>query len=197
MVAGWDDRGVRRRSHRSGRAAARRNPGLYHAWAWFLPDGSGLLLYGTQAAENPRFGVHRFEGGEMRMITRERVLGNAVAFSPDGRFVAVARQDGSLAAYPLHDGEVRPLPRLTPGETPIQWSADGRRLYVTRLGLAQAAVYLVDCESGARTLWRTLSPADPAGAGILNDVFLTRDGSAYAYHFGRDLDELQVVDGLV
>jgi len=27
-------------------------------------------------------------------------------------------------------------------------------------------------------------------------VFLTRDGTAYAYHFIRNLDELHVVDGL-
>jgi hypothetical protein len=57
-------------------------------------------------------------------------------------------------------------------------------------------VYLVDCASGARSLWRSMSPADPAGVSGIGDVFLTRDGTAYAYHFQRNLDELHVVDGL-
>ena len=56
-------------------------------------------------------------------------------------------------------------------------------------------VYLVDCANGSRSLWRTLSPADPAGVAGLSDLFLTRDGSAYAYTFVRFLDELHVEDG--
>ena len=196
MVAGMDDKGVVVVPTGPGEARRVETPGFSTTFAWFLPDGSGLLLSGTETGGSPRFGVILFEGGGLRLVTPDKVLGTAVAFSPDSRFVAVARPDGALSAYPLREGEVRPLPRLLPGEAPFQWTADGRRLYVARNRGLPVAVYLVDCASGARSLWRTLSPADPAGVGGFNDMFLTRDGSAYAYTFVRFLDELHVVDGL-
>jgi hypothetical protein len=196
LLAGLDGKGVVVVPTGPGEALRVETPGFSTMFAWFLQDGSGLLLYGTETGGSRRFGVHHFAGGGLRMVTRETVLGGAVAFSPDGRFVALARPDGSLSAYPLREGEVRPLPRLLPGELPLQWTADGKRLYVSRLRGLPMDVYLVDCSSGARSLWRTLSPADPAGVPGLSDVFLTRDGSAYAYHFARLLDDLHVVDGL-
>jgi hypothetical protein len=60
-----------------------------------------------------------------------------------------------------------------------------------------ATRYRVEFESGRRTLWRTLSPADPVGVefgGAASGI--TPDASAYCYSYLRRLGDLFVIDGL-
>lgn len=119
----------------------------------------------------------------------------AVALSPDGNFLAVARPDGQLAAYPLAGGNPRHLPALQPGEVPIQWSDDGRALFARSFQGSRSDVFRFDLEKGHRVFWRRLmSSALAAGAGI-NDVFLTPDGRNYCYGATGELDELHLIDG--
>ena len=58
-----------------------------------------------------------------------------------------------------------------------------------------ARIFLVDLETGHRTLWKEIIPGDPSGATI-GRVLLTPDGKSYAYALARDLSKRYLVEGL-
>ena len=122
------------------------------------------------------------------------LIGNAV--SPDGKWVAATGPDLKVALYPTEPGEPRLISGIAPDELPVRWSADGRSLYVLRRSEAPARVYLVDLETGRRTLWRELSPPDPAGVIQIGPIVITPDGKSYVYSYRRILDDLYLVKGL-
>jgi len=59
-----------------------------------------------------------------------------------------------------------------------------------------ARVEKVDVSTGARGLWKELSPPDLDGVTNLVRIRITPDGSSYAYTYFRLLSELFLVDGL-
>ena len=102
--------------------------------------------------------------------------------------------------YPLAGGTPRPIPGALPELTPMQWTADGTELYMrvwtpfaTDL---ETSVFRVSLRTGARTLWRTIRAADPAGAGYPRGVMITPDGRAYTYNYVQVLQDLYVATGL-
>ncbi|MBN1567155.1 MAG: hypothetical protein JXA73_04880 [Acidobacteria bacterium] len=114
--------------------------------------------------------------------------------SPDGSQVAAITQDYTLLLSPLQGGEPRTVTKLSADETVNQWSADGRTLFVSCPG-TRLEVSGIDLPSGARRLWKTFQPPDPAG--VRASVFLaTPDARGYAYSYMRILDELYCVEGL-
>jgi hypothetical protein len=151
-------------------------------------------------------------GGMPRGYVQEIPDGLPRAFTPEGVVLpakAAVRGDGSILGrfgtewhlYSLDGREPRPVPVLTARDVPLQWSADDRVLYVgVNLGAPQPSrndVYRVEFESGRRTLWRTLSPADPVGVEFGGGAsVITPDASAYCYSYLRRLGDLFVVDGL-
>ena len=118
------------------------------------------------------------------------------AVSPDGTLVAAIGAGRQVMLYPVDGGSPRPVPGLSPGEWPTQWTADSKSLYVYRRTDLPARVYRVDLASGRRELWKELGPADPAGVTGLGHVLVTPDGRAYAYNFRRALSDLYLVEGL-
>ncbi|HWW61037.1 MAG TPA: WD40 repeat domain-containing protein, partial [Thermoanaerobaculia bacterium] len=121
----------------------------------------------------------------------------AFALSPDARFVAGMNADETIVLYPI-DGSLTAVavPGVEKGEIPIQFSADGAALYVYRPNALPANVQRVELATGARTLWREFSPADPAGVYKISPVLVTPDGNAYAYDALRTLSDLYVAEGL-
>jgi hypothetical protein len=103
--------------------------------------------------------------------------------------------------FPSHGGEAQPLPALKPGDFPIQWGDDGRHVYtVDNTGDVTSPtfdVFRVELTTGARVLWKTLSPSDPVGVeGLRGTVVITPDARSYCYSYMRRLGDLFVVDGL-
>ena len=92
------------------------------------------------------------------------------------------------------------MPALKPGDFPLQWSHDGRYLYGRQRGDVRSPavdVFRVELTTGARVLWKTLSPSDPVGVeGIRATVVITPDAQSYCYSYMRRLGDLFVVDGL-
>ena len=164
----------------------------------WLPDGKQILLIGRESGrELGRLFIQGLEGGKPRLISPEGV-GGAIAISPDGRLVAATGLDQKIALYPVDGGEPRPVPGAAEGDLPLQWSADGRLLYVRqRVELYSAArVFRLDLKTGKRMLWKELFPEDPAGVVGTDSVRLTPDGRSYAYNYYRVLSDLYLVDGL-
>jgi hypothetical protein len=161
----------------------------------WLPDSSGLVMAGRQRGRPQRLFVQSLDGGTARPITPERVSARQVVVSPDGHWVAASSPDTDLALYPIAEGAPRKVAGVEKDDQPLQWSADGRTLYVQR-GRVPMEVFAIDLASGTRTLWRTFGPEDRAGVGSLTRICLTRDTKSYAFGYSRALSELYLVDGL-
>lgn len=115
--------------------------------------------------------------------------------SPDGNRVVARNSAGSLVWLTAGTG----APHVIPGDLRhygvAGWSSNNREIYTYNRQGSVAKVERVDVESGRRTPFRELAPADPAG---VIDVWprITPDGKYYVYSVGRHLAELFVVSGL-
>jgi hypothetical protein len=85
-----------------------------------------------------------------------------------------------------------------PKDALIQWSADGRFLYIRGAGDSSLEFFRVSLSTGRRELWKRIEPADPVGwIGIQPAaVRMTPDGKSYAYSYWKTLTELYLVDNL-
>jgi Tol biopolymer transport system component len=161
--------------------------------ASFLPGGKEVVFTGSESGHGARLYVRDFAGGKPRAVTPEGYGGGLV--SPDGKWSTVRGPDRKRYLYPLAGGEPIPLSALDPEDTPLQFSADGRFLYVSRVTEAPAQVYRMEIATGRRELWKTLMPSDAAGVSAINPL-LTPDGSAYVYNYTRVLSDLYLVEGV-
>jgi eukaryotic-like serine/threonine-protein kinase len=163
--------------------------------AGWLPDGSGLVLAARHPERPQRLFVQPLAGGEPRPVTPEAVSAGQIVVSPDGGWVVGVPRGQAPALYPLAGGEPRPITGAEVDDRPLQWSADGKTLFLQR-GRVPMQVYAVDLATGARRLWRELAPEDRAGVLYLSRICLTRDAGSYAFGNARALSELYLVSGL-
>jgi WD40 repeat protein len=163
----------------------------YYDARW-MPDGKSIVLAGSEAGHAQRTYIQDLKGGLPSPITAEGIAGTRA--SPDGRSVAAVSADQALYVCPVNGGSPRLVMQLLPNEQPIQWTPDGRSVYVGLFG-PSLSVDRIELGTGRRVPWRTFSLPNPAGVGIWT-MALTPDGRSYAYSYGRILDDLYLVDGL-
>jgi Tol biopolymer transport system component len=163
--------------------------------AHWLPDSTHVLLAGHQGEKPWRCYELGIDGSEPRPVTADGTKCGPT--SPDGKLVITS--DGRI--FPLEPAsglELRRLPGFAfPADSPVQWSADGGSIYVRNdtAGLP-CRIDRLDLKTGRRELWKDLRPSDPAGVSGIENVAVTRDGSAYAYQYNRFLGDLYLVEGL-
>jgi eukaryotic-like serine/threonine-protein kinase len=162
---------------------------------WF-PDGRRVLFSATEAGHSARLYLQDIQGGVPKPISPEGTSPIGFALSPDALVVAAVGPDLKGYLFPIAGGEPRPIPGLAQEEVPIRWDVAGRSLYVYRPSELPARVYRLDVNSGKRTLWKELTPRDPAGVEYVGPVLPTPDGKAYVYGYRRLLSDLYLVDGL-
>ena len=79
----------------------------------------------------------------------------------------------------------------------LQWSSDGRSLYVGQSTSVSLTVFRLDLETGRRELWREFTPADTAALRAWAYYFaMTPDGKSYAYSTFNTPTDLYLVTGL-
>ncbi len=170
---------------------------IHHGAAWF-PDGERIVLVANEPDRGTRLYMQKVSGGEPHPFTPEGVSfffsGNPV--SPDGKNVVARGPDRKLFLFPVDGGEPRAVEAVGPDEQVIRWTADGRGLYVHLPSEVPTKVEVVDLATGRRVLWKVLAPPDPAGVDYILPVLISRDGSAYAYSYRRQLQDLYLVKGL-
>jgi eukaryotic-like serine/threonine-protein kinase len=168
-------------------------------WQWF-PDGKRVLLWGNAPGEGTRIFELVLDGdGTARPIGAAHVADWLQAISPDGQFLASTNaHDETLFIQSLvNDAEPpRPVRGSRPGDHPVLWSEDGG-LYVHQIARTNALVERIDLESGERTPWHELRPADPAGVSNVQPVFLAKDLETYAFSYRRMLSELFLARNVV
>ena len=171
-----------------------------YRWAWWLPDGSGILFAATKPKKNVRLYVHDLASGALHAVTPEGRGGFKSTVTPDGKAVITLESGGKETGHrfllqPLDGGEAAPLPWIQSGDQPLRWSADGKSLYVQR-GLGPIQIYRIDA-AGKRELIREIAPKDAAGAGNMGgNVVMTADAGTMVYSHHRILSDLYLVDAL-
>jgi Tol biopolymer transport system component len=171
----------------------------YLDWAAWSRDGRRIFFAGRESAAVRRTYVQDVDGGDPRPVTPEGFVG--LAMSPDGQTMATVDRYGEFYLCSLDKPtEPRPLAGYKDGDVPLQWSTDGRRLFVREGGNLTLRIFALDLSSGAREFWKELAPRDPA---VLIDigtdpgqVRLTPDGKSYAYTYWTFEGELYVAQGL-
>src|SRR6185437_15094331 len=137
---------------------------INHAWARWFPDGKRILFSGNEPGRGVRLYTLDIASGKSQPVSPEGVAGTAFAISPDSRFVAAIGPDQKGYWYPLDGGTPKPIPGFLAGEQPIIFNGRGG-LYVYQPGELPARVFLLDLQTGHRTLWRHLMRR-PACTGI-------------------------------
>jgi eukaryotic-like serine/threonine-protein kinase len=173
--------------------------------ARFLRDGTRVVFGGREEGRGSRIYIQDLKGGAPRAISPEGVRTAALA-TPDGRFV-LGSSSGQHVLISVDDGKPRPLSFLSSEDSPLEWTRDGRFLYVLRgspwsdtaaqiYQAMEARIDKVDAVTGARTPWKTIKPADTVGLEGINQVFITPDGNTYCYGYLRSLSDLFIVEGV-
>jgi len=167
--------------------------------AGYTPDGKTIVFSGVQADGGSRLFTYDRASAAVKPISPVGVSTDgrywSLVVSPDSkRVVAVDRNGDTMWLCNLDGSDPVRVESAETGETPLQWSVDGRFIYVAHLRLDRARVFRIDVATGERTLWREIVPTDPAGMEIYS-VLMTPDASTLLYGYKRLTSDLFVVDG--
>jgi eukaryotic-like serine/threonine-protein kinase len=168
---------------------------------WLTPDGRRIVMAGILADGRAQGFTADADGKNFRAITPpdfDSYIGE-MPISPDGKLVALnggRTSDVSLKIFSVDGGPPRDVPGFEKDDVVIRWAEDGRALFVFKRNEIPARVFRLDVESGRRTPWLELMPADPAGVDRIPTVVLSPDGKSYAYSFTRELADLYLIRGL-
>ena len=165
--------------------------------ARWTADGRHILFIGTEDGRS--LGTYRIDlqGGPPQAVTPAGVIGTLL--SPDGRTLVVrdaSKGVWSVMPFGAHPAPATPIRGLERAEAPMQWTSDGRGLFVFERGRLPAAIVRLDPTTGERTVWKELAVPDAAGAGGLISVHITPDGGTYVFNYQRILVLLYLVTGL-
>jgi hypothetical protein len=171
--------------------------------AHWLPDGNHVLVVGLQAGGQRIASVFDFGGGPARVVASKLELRRATmqsgylsSVSPDGSMIAAAMASGQVMLLPLDGGPARPLALSGPNDIPIQWTPDGRSLFVFDPSELPGKVTKIELASGRRETWREIVPVDREGVSGVAAVAVNRDASAFAFSYRHFLSKLYLVKGL-
>jgi Tol biopolymer transport system component len=160
----------------------------------FLPDGKRIVFDGQEPGHRSRAYVQDLAGGAAKPLTPEGVV--ARLLSPDGASLVTQSSEGA-ALTPLEGGPARPIPGLKPDDRPLQFTADGRSLFLrTSAREFPARVFRLDLATGRREVWKELMPGDPAGITSLSPAAISEDGKTVLFIYGRSLADLYLAEGL-
>jgi WD40 repeat protein len=185
--------------HPTGPGQSRRLPNpdtlLYDALGWSTERE--VILFGQKPGMPPRGYRQSIDGGPPKAFTPPGVTAArwwVLPIAANGR-VTAQNVTGEIGIYHVDGRPPTPLSGLAPGELPIQWTADGRGLYVTHGSGAPRIVERLDLDTGRRT--RVLEVMAREKAGLrLSIIAVTPDARYWVHSYARLLSDLFVVEGL-
>lgn len=163
----------------------------------FLPDSKRIMFDGHEAGHGSRIYVMSLDGGQPRPITPEgyRLGRSPRSVSPDGKRVMVVTSSG-IALVPMDGGEPQAVPGSQSGDIPMVWTKDGKGLFIGTRNETACQVIRLDLQTGARTFWKTFSPANVAGVNGDSCPRLAADEQHYVFGYVRNLSDLFLVEHL-
>ncbi len=169
------------------------------AASWF-PDGKRIAVVNRTEGRRKQLFLWGVEASAPpRLLSVEGDIASPVV-SPDGRSVAAAVAGTGPVLCPVDGGPCLPVTGGAVQDQPLQWSSDGRWLFVRRTPTFQPntpTVWIdrIESASGSRHFWKEIRPADPAGTYSIGGVYLTPDGQSYVYMVIASLGELYLAEG--
>ena len=94
----------------------------------WLGDSKRIVFTGDTGDGKPRGYIQEIPAGLPRAITPDGVALAGKAAVRDDNSV-LGRVGATWMLFPIHGGDGRPVPALTPEDIPLQWSHDGRYVY--------------------------------------------------------------------
>ncbi len=163
----------------------------------FFADSNRLLFGGHEPGHAMRVYIGSLGGGTPRAITPEGYsLGtHAHAVSPDGKQVATLTTNG-IALVPVDGGNPRFVAGSVANDTPLRWEKSGNALFVGQRGETSCPVSRLDLQTGTKTPWKTVRPADLAGVVGVACPRIAADEEHYVFGYVRNLSDLFLVEHL-
>ena len=163
----------------------------------FFTDSKHLLFDGHEAGHASRIYLLALDGSQPRPITPEGFsLGtHAHSVSPDSKRIAAITASG-LFLIPVDGGEPQPIQGSMPYDQPLRWAKDGHALFVGQRGETSCPVSTVDLQTGKRSEWKTVRPADLAGVAGVACPRIADDEQHYVFGYVRNLSDLFLVEHL-
>ena len=164
----------------------------------FFPDSKRIVFQGNEPGHGSRVYVMDLEGGQPKAITPEGFgLGSYPrAVSADGKQIALTSSDGLALVSADGSSAPQPVRGSQPSDAPLGWIKNANALFVGQRGETSCPVWKLDLQTGARTPWKTVSPADVAGVTGVSCPRLAADEEHYAFGYVRDLSDLFLVEHL-
>jgi eukaryotic-like serine/threonine-protein kinase len=167
----------------------------------FLADGEHIFDMGNQGGARPRRLWIRDLQGKASPVTPEGTFRGLV--SPDGRFASALGADRIYRVYAVGSSDDgKDIAGLGPGEEPIQWSRDGKTLFVRRAeestgpDVPQLRIDRLDPWSGRREPFRDLPALDvPAGGGV-GEIRVSADEKTVVYTSLEYPSDLFLIEGV-
>jgi hypothetical protein len=178
-----------------------RGPITEYEDAFWFPDDKNILITGYEKGKRYLQSFRQnLEGGDPTPVTGDGE--RTVLISPDGKSMVVRHpEDGK---YYIHEYPFRadsPEPALLKGidsdEEPIQFTGDGKAVYVRSPGHFAANVDTYEIRTGTRKPYAQIKP-DPVGNIGMNldprSILIPPDGKSYIYTFWTARNRLYLVD---
>jgi eukaryotic-like serine/threonine-protein kinase len=155
-------------------------------------DSNKVVFTGTERGRPPRVFLFDPTSGNTRALTPEET--SDPLLTPNGEMVLVKDKSTAFVIFSVKGGEPEPTKGIAPADSPLQWDADNRTIYVWDRTLP-AKIYRLDPKTGSRKFWMEITPADPSGL-LYGHIYISPDGRYYAYYFRRVLTNLLVAQNL-
>jgi hypothetical protein len=167
----------------------------------FFPDNRRIWFMAEHPAQGRRAWVQELDGGKPQAVTPPGVV--VPVLSGDGRFLCARGADGDWYLYSTETTESHKVIGLVPGESPTQWTADGKLLYVRSADELRSGepaittrIHRLDPVTGRREPWKEIRPVNPLAGGAIGRILFSADGKTCVYTHHRYSSELFLVEGL-
>jgi len=187
--------------HPTGPGQSRQLPnpdGLIVQCARWLPDGARIVLIGRPQGHRTRGYVMDLAGGAPRPFSTEGVEPVrwwTMPVSPDGTRIVARGPDGRIYAYRIGRDAKDSIAGLADPDVPLEWSADGRAVYIGRYETGAWRVRALDLATGRETPVRDVVPRNLEGLRT-SQVLLSPDAQYFVLSTSRLLTDLYLVDGI-
>ena len=163
----------------------------------WMPDGRSIVYSGLDAHGVRRLHIQDVEGGPPRAFgpegtTLERYPGSLV--SPDGRRIAARDSKAAWILVAVDSGQADPIANVRDTDSVRQWTADGRSLYLLAGRVGPTPVDTLNLATGERSQLLELRGHTLGLNRGIDNVFLTRGGTAWAYSATELRADLYVVE---
>lgn len=169
--------------------------GLEYQWARFFPEGNSLLALASEPSSGLRLFRVSLTGQGATPLSAPGMVRYA-AIAPDSKRVAYLTAAGKLMELAL-GGETREIYSAEP-LAPVQWSRDGKRLYVQHVKTTSlpARISKFDPATGRLEPWKEIAPPDATGVDLITRVLISGDESQLVFSARRVQSELFTAIGL-